>query len=294
VDTQDPRRIVLFQPNRDTTAPVDAQGDHPFANRLTSMAWLDDEHILYTVQGPNDCPGGGPPADPPCAMPGELWVTDLSGVKQRLLAADRLFQVLGVSPDGQQAYFLRLGAEWVPAGPNEWYNLYSLDLTSGVTATLWPRANDPERYTGYALQPFPDGGQRVLFRYQQFGNTVSVSSPVIWMLDPGSGAGAAIWTIDQGKSFKQGTVYDTPLVYFWSPHTEQDFLYLADGSALGGIWWVDKAAQQSHLLRQEGGDLLAWTAQGIVVHVRDDAQLLDVLRLVDEAGQLQGEIDLHP
>lgn len=289
VDTQDRRRVVLHQSTLDATLPPDEK-DPPYADWPSSMAWLDEEHLLYIVQ--KRWRYNGSTADyPSYAMPGELWETDLNGGKQQLLAADRLDQVLGVSPDGRRVYFLRLGAEWVSAGPREWYNLYSLDLTSGVTATLWPQDNDPDRYTGYTLLRLPDGSQRVLFMTLVPGDTVAAGPTAIWALDPRSGTAEFLGTVTEGGESAGMSWLATPGKYYWAVRNSHP----AGGGMVDDSWWVSLAAQHSHSLQQrERAKPLAWTAEGIVVYLRDRGRGESLLQLLGDDGQVQGEIELYP
>jgi len=170
-----------------------------------------------------------------------------------------------------------------------------LDLGSGEMKNLWPQEErGAERYHSFKLIALPDASRHLLFVTAERGDTAATQPPVIWMGEPESGQAEAIWTIRQGKDWSKGeltgTLYDIPRDFLWSPHSDQTFIYLADGAALGGVWRVDLEAEKAEPLGKvesvgrTGLRLLAWTPEGIVIQNQDG------LRLLDENGEVQGEM----
>jgi hypothetical protein len=158
---------------------------------------------------------------------------------------------------------------------------------------LWPQEErGVERYHSFKLIALPDGTQRLLFATAERGDTAPMQPPVVWTADPESGHAEAIATINQGRTVpKYGTaIYDIPRDFLWSPRSEREFVYLADGAALGGVWRVDLDAGTAgplggtESLARTGLRLVAWTPEGIVI------QNQDALWLLVESGEVLGEI----
>jgi hypothetical protein len=245
--------------------------------RLLSFAWLDDEQILYTIQRPRDPALCQDPATDPCPVPGELWLTDLEGKKQLLLAADDLHSILGVSPDGRQVYLLRYAASWNPGGQGEWFDLALLDLDSRKIQVLWPEEGAEESlYTHYRLVTLPDGTQRVVF--SEWHRDV----PPIWMFDPTSGRSTVVWT-HEGEILHPSL--ETPWCFHWSPDSATTFVYLLEN----GLWWVDLETSHTRHLVEGSTRLLAWGPEGIVIQ-----RQADTFQILDEEGAIQGEIHIGP
>jgi Tol biopolymer transport system component len=286
IDTQTAQRALIAEGAKD--AP-----EHGAASEtLTSVAWMDAGHILYSkVRWPSSEEWTTSwEAGTPLSVRGEVWLSDVEGQEQRLLASGSIHRVLAMSPGGNTLYVTRLirGRE---AEREEGFAL--LDLGSGEVKNLWPQEErGAERYHSFKLIALPDGTRRLLFATAERGDTAPTQPPVIWMADPESGYAEAIATIDQGRTVpKYGTaIYDIPRDFLWSPRSEREFIYLADGAALGGVWRVDLDAGTAEplggteSLARTGLRLVAWTPEGIVI------QNQDALWLLDESGEVRGEI----
>lgn len=284
VDTQDPRRVVLYESAWDPSLGG-GKGEGAFVDQVTSFAWLDDEHVLYTTMKWIDWEEcrDRQMAGESCAVPGEIWLTNLLGEKQLLLAGDRIHSVLGASRDGQQVYFTRYAPTWDWGAQDEWVELSALELDSGTVQFLWPQEGHSGRYLSFKLIFLPDGTQRVLF------TTFREQPPVVGMLDLQTGQVEMIWACDQVPYPD-----NTPAVFLPSPHSAHTFVYQTWG-VRGQLWWVDTAASQARKLG-EGCGLLAWTAEGIVTDQEEEQQGLTgfYLKLLDETGEVQGEIRNTP
>jgi hypothetical protein len=286
-DTQEDRRMVIAE---------GAKGVHQRgagSETLTSVAWMDAEHILYSkVRWPSSEEREASwEAETPLPVEGEVWMSSVDGKEQRLLASGRIYQVLGASSEGKALYVTRLmpGHEM-----NREEGFALVDTESGEMTDLWPEEEQGvKRYLNFKLVVLPDGSRRLLFVTRDWGDSAATQPPVIWVGDPESGQDKVIWTIDQGKDWskgeKRGTIYDTPRNFLWSPRSEYELIYLA-GDVLGGVWHVDLETGKAEPLGQveslgkTGLRLLAWASEGIVI------QSQDVIWLLDEWGEVQGEI----
>jgi hypothetical protein len=260
---------------------------------ITWLAWLDDEHVLYSkVTAPStEEVEASRETGAPLPVRGEIWLADLEGGTERLLAEAPVQRVLGSSPDGKRVYFTchsQPGREGYYAD-----GFCVMDVDLGAMRMLWPSADRPlegsapsnEAFFGYKLVTMPDGKQRVLFVGTEHHNGPPANPPDVWLADPESGEAKRLWTADQGETFPDGWVaYDTPVDFLWSPHSEEVFAYLGDGVAFGGVWWVDVGAGQTNNLLPGDLGLVAWTDEGIVV------QSQEALWLLDETGEVRGEI----
>jgi len=261
--------------------------------RITSLAWLDDEHLLYSkVTSPSSAEwmasweAGVPPP-----IQGEVWLSDVDARERRPLASGRIHRVLGASPDGQTLYVTR----FIPGREENREEGFALvDVASGEMKSLWPpEERGAERYFNFTVVALPDGTRRWLFATAQRVDTAPTQPPVIWMGDVESGQAEAIWTVDRGNDWSKGemtgTIYDIPTDYLWSPDSEREFVYLA-GGVLDGVWRVDLDAGTAEPLpameavKRTGLRLLAWTPEGIAI------QNEDTLWLLDEGGEVRGEI----
>jgi len=287
VDTQGDQRVVIAE------GPKGMRERGAAWDEIASVAWMDASHVLYSkVKWPSSAEwtssweaGNLPPVE------GEIWMSSVDGEEQRLLASGRIHRVLGASPEGQMLYVTRL----IPGREENREEGFALvDIESGEVKDLWPEEErGAQRYHNFKLIALPDGSRRLLFATTGRGDTVATEPPVIWMADPESGQAEAIWSIDQGKDWSKGemtgTIYDTPRDFLWSPHSEHEFIYLA-GAVLGGVWHVDlemgkaKPLRQVESLGRTGLRLLTWVPEGIVI------QSQDVIWLLDENGEVQGEI----
>jgi hypothetical protein len=289
IDTQAAQRAIIAEGAKD----VPEQG--ATSETLTSVAWVDAEHILYSkVQWPgNEEWTTSWEAGTPLPVRGEVWLSDVEGQEQRLLASGSIYRALGASPGGNTLYVTRL----IPGREAEREEGFALlDLESGEMRNLWPRGErGAERYHSFKMIALPDGTQRLLFATAQRVDTAPTQPPVIWIADPESGHAEAIATINQGRAVPEyGTaIYDIPRDFLWSPRSEREFIYLADGAALGGAWRVDLDAEMSEplggteSLARTGLRLLAWTPEGIVIQTQDG------IRLLDENDEVQGEMRFH-
>lgn len=273
VDTQKDQRVVIAE------GPKGVREKGAAWEELASVAWMNAEHILYSkVMWPSSeewvasWEKGAPPP-----VQGEVWMSSVDGKEQRLLASGRIYRVLGASSEGKALYVTRL----IP-GREEWREegFALLNLGSGEMKTLWPQEDRrAERYHSFKLIALPDASRHLLFVTAERGDTAATQPPVIWMGEPESGQAEAIWTIDQGKDWSKGeltgTLYDIPRDFLWSPHSDQTFIYLADGAALGGVWRVDLEAEKAEpfgkaeSLGRTGLRLLAWATEGIVIQSQD-------------------------
>jgi hypothetical protein len=279
LDVKDARRVTLDKGAGDLTPGKGAAHEN-----ITWLVWLDDEHILYSkVTSPSSeevetsqKTGTSLPAR------GEIWLANLAGEKQQLLAESLIQRVLGASPDGKRVYFTchsQPGQEGYHAD-----GFCVLDVDSGTTRMLWPSADRPLKgstlfnnaFFGYKLVTMPDGKQRVLFVGTEHHQGAPANPADVWLADPEAEEAKLIWTVDQA--------YDVPVDFLWSPHSEDQFAYLGDGFAFVGVWWVDTGVRQTRNLMPGDLDLMAWTEEGIVV------QSEEVLWLLDEAGKVSGEI----
>jgi len=289
IDTQAGQRFIVAEESgdahdRETTAEM----------LLTSVVWMDAERLLYSrVWWPsNEEWTASREAGTPLSIRGEVWLSSVDGAEQRLLAAGTVYRVLGASSEGATLYVTRL----IPGREEDREEGFALlDVTSGEMENLWPQEERAvDRFHSFQLVTLPNGTRRLLFATAERGDTAPGSPPVIWAGDVESGQAEAIWTIDRGADWSwgeiAGTIYDIPRTFLWSPRSEREFVYLADGAALGGVWRVDLDAGTANSLgalepvKRTGLHLLAWTSEGIVV------QNQDALWLVDEDGEVRGEI----
>lgn len=261
---------------------------------ITSLAWLDDEHILYSkVTWPsNEERDASWEAGAPLPIQGGVWLSSVDGKERRLLASDRIYRVLGASPDEQTLYVTR----FIPGWELDYEEGFALvDVASGEIKNLWPpEERGAERYFSFTPVALPDGTQRWLFATAERGDTAPTQPPIIWMADVEGGQAEAIWTVDRGNDWSGGekpaTIYDIPRGFLWSPRSAREFIYLADGAVLGGVWRVDldggtaEPLPAMEAVKRTDLRLLAWTAEGIVI------QNQDALWLLDEGGEVQGEI----
>jgi hypothetical protein len=250
---------------------------------ITGLAWLDDEHILYSKMIP-------PTAEEADAsrVHGEIWLTDLAGAERRRLAEAAVYRVLGASPDGKQAYFSCEPRQEGYLGDG----FCVLDVASGALRVLWPRADFPMQgssasntaFFGYKLVAMPDGKQRVVFVGTDARVAARSDPPDVWLGDPESGEARIVWMASQGKTFADGSsVYDVPVDFLWSPRSEREFVYLGDGAAFGGVWRVDVESRQADNLMAGNVGLVAWAEEGVVV------QSEEAIWLLGEAGEIRGE-----
>jgi hypothetical protein len=137
----------------------------------------------------------------------------------------------------------------------------------------------------------PDHTLRVVLATTE-GHDGPPSNPAdVWLGDPESGEVELIWTAGELATDSAGMrFYDVPGVFFWSPYSTDEFVYLAGGWSAWGIRWVNTETGQSHKLTDNGYPI-AWTPEGIVVRGWTQRWTFwDVLSLLDENGQVQGEI----
>lgn len=279
LDVKDARRVMLDKGAGDLTPGKGAAHED-----ITWLAWLDDEHILYSkVTSPSSeevetsqKTGTSLPAR------GEVWLANLEGETRQLLAESLIQRVLGASPDGKRVYFTchsQPGQEGCHAD-----GFCVLDVDLGTTRMLWPSADRPLKgstpfnnaFFGYKLVTMPDGKQRVLFVGTEHHQGAPANPADVWLADPEAEEAKLIWTADQA--------YDVPVDFLWSPHSEDQFAYLGDGFAFVGVRWVDTGVRQTRNLMPGDLDLMAWTEEGIVV------QTDKALWLLYETGEVRGEI----
>ena len=247
-------------------------------DELTSIAWMDNEHIAYTRMRWPSMEEELPPSSP-LPIHTEVWLSSADGKEQRLLATGRTNRVLGISPDGQRLYvtYLLPGMEI-----DKMEGFATLDIASGALRYIWPgeEQTSGSSYFAFRLVTLPDGTQRVTFVALRQGpnTTVPTQPPVIWQLDPESLEAKAIWTVHRGTSYEKGgqtgMVYDLPEGIIWSSESAHRFIYYAGGA----VWRVDLESQKDERLGEASRNLLAWTAEGIVS--QDEATLC----LLDEAS----------
>ncbi|NPV09226.1 MAG: hypothetical protein HPY83_14870 [Anaerolineae bacterium] len=247
---------------------------------VTSVAWLDDAHLLYSKVTWSASP----------VERGEVWVSSLDGENQKLLGTGYISRVLGASPDGQTIYVTRfIPGEW------DWQEegFALLDVASGQVRYLWPKEDrSTEAHYSFELVRLPDGSRKLLFATGQRVSTAVAEPPVIWVADPETEQAEQALVVSQGRDQGKSTAYDLPRQFLWSPVSSDEFLYLADGAGLGGIWTVDLATHTSspvpgtESLGDMAGRILAWAPEGIVTK---DAE---TLRLLSETGEPIGEIVL--
>ncbi|MGQ9553284.1 MAG: C39 family peptidase [Anaerolineae bacterium] len=265
------------------------------AQEITSIAWMDEGHLLYTkVTWPSSEElFSAWDRHEPVNVAGEVWSYDLSTKKRTFLTSAGVYRVLEASPNKGSIYVTRL----IPGHEEDREEgLALLDLQSGQMENLWPKEDSTNaRYLGFTIVTRPDGTQAVMFATAPRSMTVSHEPPVIWLADPQSKTSQVLWTVSEGKELtpdqaEKNTVYDMPSSFIWAPNSPGQFLYQADGSALGGIWWVDlEPAKAQPLVGTEALHsfdikLLAWSESGIVV------QRQGLLRLLDTGGNVLGEI----
>jgi hypothetical protein len=213
---------------------------------INSFVWMDNQSIVYTNLRGNECLA-------------ELWLVDLEDGAETKLAGDEVLEVLGVSDDGDRISFLR----GVLCDESRHYSeeLASLDLDSGaMTPVLPPAPDEGGRYLSFTSVTMPDTTRRILAAEIGPGMTVVLEKPKIWMVDPRNNSSNVIWTISQGRDFG----YDCPRDFIWSPSSESNFAYLADGAALGGVWMVDLQSGSAVQILSREEILLAWSSNGIV------------------------------
>lgn len=111
--------------------------------KLTSFAWMDAEHILYSVVtvGSSEEHEARREATEPPPVQGEIWRSSLDGREQVQLTTGFVSRVLGASPDGKRIYFLRFIPESWWLTPLEGFSV--VDLASGATRNLWPSEDPP-------------------------------------------------------------------------------------------------------------------------------------------------------
>jgi hypothetical protein len=288
MDIQKAQRVVIAEGLKD----VHEKG--ATWEELVSVAWMDAEHILYSkVRWPSSEEWVASwEAETPLPVEGEVWMSSVDGKEQRLLASGRIYQVLGASSEGKALYVTRL----IPGREERReVGLALLDPESGEIKNLWPEEErGAQSYHSFKLIALPDGSQRLIFATAGHGDTAPAWPPVIWMADPESGQAKSIWTIDQGSDWSKGeltgTIYDIPRDFLWSPDSEQAFVYLADTTALRGVWRVDMSAEKAELWEKTRSlgktrlHLLTWASEGIVI------QSQNAIWLLDERGEVQGEI----
>jgi hypothetical protein len=247
---------------------------------ITSVAWLDDEHVLYTRVFWLHA----------ASVTGEVWVSDLRGENQSLLGAGSIYRVVGASPDGKAIYVTRL----IP-GMWDWQEegLALLELTSGEVRNLWPAEDvGSEVHHAFGLVSLPDGSRRISFVTMQRAMTMVTEPPRIWLGDPQTGEAELVWTVTESLSRNGYSIYNIPAQIAWSPGSPHRFAYLEGCGALGGLWLVDADTSESMLLAEADPpdchslSLLSWAAEGIVV--LEDG----VLRLLSEAGEELGRLTL--
>jgi hypothetical protein len=288
LDVKEARRVTLDKGAGDLTSARGAAHED-----ITWLAWLDDEHVLYskvTAPGTEEVEASQE-TGAPLPVRGEIWLADLQGETERLLAQAPVQRVLGASPDGKRMYFTchsQPGREGYRAD-----GFCVLDVDSGTVRIPWASTDRPlegstpsnNTFFGYKLVTMPDGKQRVLFVGTEHHQGPPVNPADVWLADPEREEAERIWTADQGGSFPDSWVaYDTPIDFLWSPCSEEKFAYLGDGIAFGGVWWVDTGVRQTRNLMPGDLHLIAWTEEGIVV------QSEEALWLLDEAGEVRGEI----
>ncbi len=257
---------------------------------VTALAWLDDNHILYSLLKVTD--------DSSSPRVGEVWLTDLAGNKEELLSADWVFRVLGVSPDGRLVYLVRFVPDRWEVDPDVG-RLAVLDRDTGELRDIWPQEGDTTRYVVLGLVTVPGRGQRVALRTGALGQTVSTAPTVIWLVDPQNGSAEPIWTVDRSKDMEECScpAYDVPDGILWSPGSDQTFLYRSDGSMAAGLWTVDMATGQERLSWDRSPDLLGWTQEGILVQETSwpiDSPPTVTVYLLGEDSQVRGQIQLWP
>ncbi len=276
IDTQGSRQTIIAE------RAIGMHGKGSPGGTLTSVAWMGDQHILYSkVRWPDRAEQEASwEAGTPLPIQGEVWLSDVEGKEQRLLASSPIYRVFGASLEGNALYVTRLilGRE---AEREEGFAL--LDVKSGEMKNLWPaEERGAQEYRNFELATLPDGTLRVLFATVERADTAISQPPVIWMADPDSGQAETIGVIEQSRTIPKSDlpIYDMPLDFLWSPHSEHTFIYLTNGVAVGGVWRVDLDKETTTPLGKaeswgkSGAQLLVWTAEGIVVQSQDALQLL--------------------
>jgi hypothetical protein len=275
VDTRQAQRTTLAE-----VKDVPAKG--AAWEELTSVVWLDAQHILYSkVKWPSGGTFKG--------SQGEIWLSSVDGKEQHLLATGSIYRVLGSASKGQTLYVTRLIPGW-----EEWRDegFVRLDVASGEMENLWPQEEGGARGSSlYKLVTLPSGAQRLLFLGPGKG------MPTIWQADPEIKQAKAIWTVKHGETYTKGTtisgtLYATPDDFLWSPQSDHEFVYLAAGA----VWRVDMETGQDVQVVQftagAGRLLVAWTAQGLVEQSWKWDANWNKLSLWNEAGEVVGEITL--
>jgi len=286
IDTQESQRTLIAE------RPVGMHDKGVSGETLTSVAWLDDQHLLYAkVRWPDRAEQEVSwEAGTPLPIQGEVWLSDVAGKEQRRLASGPIYRVLGAASGGNILYVTRL----IPGREAEREEGFALlDVKSGEMKNLWPAEERGVReYRNFALATLPDGTLRVLFATVERADTAISQPPVIWLADPDSGQAKTIGMVEQSRTILESdlTIYDMPLNLIWSPYSEHTFIYLANGVAVGGVWRVDLDKETTTPLGKAetwgrtGVQLLAWTPEGIVL------QSQDTLQLLGEDGEIRGEI----
>ena len=286
IDIKDSRKRIIAEDPIDTSNGGAGTGSRP-----TSLVWMDDQHILYSrVKWPSRMTQASRQDVGATSIAGEVWMSDLQGEEQRLVARGPLFRVLGATSRGDSLYvtYLISGRE---TEREEGFAV--IDMASGEMTPLWP-AEDGEglHYRDFKLAILADGTIRILFVAAGRGDRTATAPPTIWSGDPDSGQAERIGVVEQGRTVAERdlTIYDLPTDILLSPSSKKKVVYLTGGMAAGGIWQLDTETEKSTLLNApeirgvDGARLLAWTPGGLVVKDRD------TLRLLDENGETQGEI----
>lgn len=291
-------RVVDIQGVRDVTvdkgAGALALGPGAAHEGITSFAWMNNEHIVYAkVTSPStEEVYASWESGEQLPVRGEIWLTDLMGAQRQRLAEVPVKHVLGISPDEKNVYFT-----CNPLQEEESYHgesFCTLDITSGTMKVLWPpsdstESNPSHSFGNYSLSSMSDGRQKVFFAETEHHDGPATSPPHIWIGDPGTGEAKITWTLSEENALPVEETYDIPVDFLQKPSGEV-FVYLADGGAFGGIWSVNAQAQRNDMLVKPALYLspLTWTPEGLVVQKRDAVQLLD------ENGEVQGEILFEP
>jgi hypothetical protein len=156
-----------------------------------------------------------------------------------------------------------------------------IERNSGKLVHFWSSEKSPMAFYSLRLAYLPGGEPRILFAESQTpGRTYSSLPAVIWLGDPESQKAEAVWKVDHPVLMDKSLAsYDIPTDILLSPDSDKEFIYLYSDE----LWLVDLASGTESRLG-DAEDILAWTADGIVV------QSHDIVHLVDRSGTVLREV----
>ncbi len=261
---------------------------------ITSVAWIADARLAYSkiVWPGSDELAAALDRGEPWPIQDEVWSYDLdTGEKSVISSGQRVYGVLGASPDGQDLYVTRLIPD---VSGDRRLGSALLHLDSGELENLWPQEEVPkETYMSIELVDLPGGSQGLAFVVVPRGEAPGSEPPVVWQGDLETLKAELIWTVTCHDEPSPGSFrYVAPSRLAWSPHSARLFALQCFAPLSDEFWVVNTAEDKSDQLPvgetpgRFAPELLAWTEEGIVIQ-RDG-----LLQLLSPEGQLTGEMAL--